>query len=93
MGNYSVAAGRATNSRPRLKDMVGLASHLDLREEKIADLEQKFQSDRRVLLVVYDALDTISNQWPRRRLLTEALFEVMWAMRAYGRGGSRASAG
>jgi hypothetical protein len=63
-----VAAGRATNSRPRLKDMVGLASHLDLREEKIADLEQKFQSDRRVLLVVYDAIDTISNQWPRRRL-------------------------
>ena len=33
--------------------------------------------------MVYDALDTVARTWPRRRLLTEALLEVVWAMRAY----------
>jgi len=36
------------------------------------------------LLVVYDALDTVAIEWPRRRLLTQALLEVAWAMRAFG---------
>ena len=46
-------------------------------------MNKDFKIEGRTLLVVYDALDTISNEWPRRRLLTEALFEVVWAMRAY----------
>lgn len=35
------------------------------------------------LLVIYDALDTVATTWPRRRLLTQALLEVVWSMRAW----------
>ncbi len=45
--------------------------------------EAKLRQYRKTLLIVYDALDTVANSWPRRRLLTEALLEVVWAMRAY----------
>ena len=78
-----MAAGRATNTRPRLKEMVRTAADLETREQLISDYEQRFKTEQRPLLIVYDALDTISSEWPRRRLLTEALFEVVWAMRAY----------
>lgn len=36
-----------------------------------------------VLVVVFDAIDTVAITWPRRRLLTQALLEVVWAMRAW----------
>jgi hypothetical protein len=35
------------------------------------------------LLLVFDALDTLSTDWPRLRLLTKALLEVTYAMRSY----------
>jgi hypothetical protein len=77
------AAGRASGERPRLRDMVAAAAVLETRESMIDGYEQKFKSAGGTLLVVYDALDAISTEWPRRRLLTEALFETVWAMRAY----------
>jgi hypothetical protein len=36
-----------------------------------------------VLVVVFDAIDTVATTWPRRRLLTQALLEVVWEMRAW----------
>ena len=39
-----VAAGRATNTRPRLKDMVITAADLEAREQMIIDYEQRFQN-------------------------------------------------
>jgi hypothetical protein len=47
--------------------------------------EKQLRDAGKTLLVVFDALDTVATNWPRRRLLTEALLEVVWAMRAYGR--------
>jgi len=35
------------------------------------------------LMIVFDAVDTIAVTWPRRRLLTQALLEVIWSMRAW----------
>lgn len=37
------------------------------------------------LILLFDAVDTVAVSWPRRRLLTQALLEVLWAMRAWPR--------
>lgn len=68
---------------PKLADFMAASSDLEQREEILLQHETRLQSEGRVLLVVYDALDTVATNWPRRRLLTEALVEVVWAMRAY----------
>ena len=35
------------------------------------------------LLLIFDALDTLSTDWPRLRMLTKALLEVTYSMRSY----------
>ena len=80
-----VAAERARGKKPKLKDLIKIASDFEARESAVSEIEEDFSSNKTTLLVVYDALDTISNEWPRRRLLTEAFFQVMWAVRAYAR--------
>jgi len=78
-----IAAARAAGEKPRLRAMMEIAVDLEAREDLIAAHEDRLRTTGQTLLVVYDALDTISTEWPRRRLLTEAFFEVVWAMRAY----------
>ena len=77
------AAARTGGENARLSELVPVALDWENREEVIARHEQRLSGKRKVLLVVYDALDTVATNWPRRRLLTEALLEVVWAMRAY----------
>lgn len=45
-------------------------------------LDNKFSSSGQVLLVTFDALDTLSRDWRRSTLLLDALFEVVWSLRA-----------
>lgn len=78
------AIGRATGREPfRLKELVPVGRDWEQREALLAGYERQFQQEGRTVLVIYDALDTVATNWPRRRLLTEALLEVAWAMRAY----------
>jgi hypothetical protein len=74
------AAGQPTPSLPGLMDA---ARDLDTREARLSQTDQALQKSGKILLIVYDALDTLATSWPRRRLLTQALLEVVWAMRAY----------
>lgn len=78
-----VAAARAAGQTPRLSELMDTAHNSEQREDLIANHEKRLRNSEQILLVVYDALDTISSEWPRRRLLTEAFFEVVWGMRAY----------
>ncbi len=66
-----------------LSDLVPLAVDRAGREKRIAEIDSRLGNSKKVLLIVYDALDTVARTWPRRRLLTEALFEVVWGMRAF----------
>jgi hypothetical protein len=60
--------------------------------EKYADPEDAAQEWKRLdlalkkngneVLVTFDALDTISRDWKRSALLLDALFEVIWSLRA-----------
>lgn len=45
-------------------------------------LDEKLAKLGRTLLVTFDALDTISKEWKRSSLLIDALFEVVWSLRA-----------
>lgn len=67
----------------RIKEHMSAAADFEERERILSKEEIRLSSKKQMLLVVYDALDTVALKWPRRRLLTEALLEVAWAMRAY----------
>ena len=45
-------------------------------------LDRRFASEGRTLLVTFDALDTLSRDWVRSGRLIDALFEVVWGLRA-----------
>jgi len=76
-------ASAENTSRLKPKDYIDTARNWEQREDFLIEHEQRLQTEGKTLLVVYDALDTVARTWPRRRLLTEALLEVVWAMRAY----------
>lgn len=50
--------------------------------KEIKSLDEKLTASGRTLLVTFDALDTISREWKRSSLLIDALFEVIWSLRA-----------
>lgn len=77
------AAARTEGQQVKLSECVRVSCNWETRDELINGHEQRLRRNREVLLIVYDALDAVATNWPRRRLLTEALLEVVWAMRAY----------
>jgi hypothetical protein len=79
----AAAKKSAGGSEVRLSDEFREAADWERREEVLSKLERQFRGSGTTLLVVYDALDTVGTNWARRRLLTESLLEVVWAMRAY----------
>lgn len=50
--------------------------------KEIKSLDERLTASGRTLLVTFDALDTISREWKRSSLLIDALFEVIWSLRA-----------
>ncbi len=77
------AVESAEDKNPRSwRDIMNTAADIEQRESLLDAYES---SGKPRLLVVYDALDTVAVDWTRRRMLTQALFEVVWAMRAYAR--------
>ncbi|MFJ3469655.1 hypothetical protein [Pseudomonas sp. NPDC090201] len=79
----SAAAQSAGAAKSRPGKFVSDAKDWEKREDLLADHELRLRGEGKTLLIVYDALDTVARTWPRRRLLTEALLEVVWAMRAF----------
>lgn len=77
------AAREVGNRKITLREATEISKDWEKRDEILEEYEQHFFNAKSTFLVVFDALDTIANSWPRRRVLTEALLEVVWAMRAY----------
>jgi hypothetical protein len=78
------AAARAIEATtPRLSQLFSTSMDWEAREDVLLRYERGLRAENKVLLIVFDALDTVAATWPRRRLLTESLLEVVWAMRAY----------
>jgi hypothetical protein len=72
-----------TKTSVKLDEMISAAKDTEHRDELLANYDEELGKQGRSLLVVFDALDTVAYTWPRRRLLTIALLEVVWMMRAY----------
>lgn len=53
----------------------------DLAKE-LKSLDDKITASGRVLLVTFDALDTLSRDWNRASRLLDGLFEAVWSLRA-----------
>ena len=79
----SAAAQSAGKSSSRPGKFIVAGMDWEEREDLLISHEHRLRAEGKILLIVYDALDTVARTWPRRRLLTEALLEVVWAMRAY----------
>lgn len=77
------AAARSASNSGRVRDFLPVGGDFEAREQQLSDHEDNLRKKGRVLLIVFDALDMVATSWSRRRLLTEALIEVTWAMRAY----------
>ncbi len=45
-------------------------------------LDKLLSKDESILLITFDALDTISRDWNRSTLILDSLFEVIWSLRA-----------
>ncbi|ATB29799.1 hypothetical protein [Melittangium boletus] len=67
----------------RPKEFLDVAANIEQREAMITAHARRLQAHGSTLLIVYDALDTLASSWKRRRMLTLALLEVVWAMRAW----------
>ncbi|MBR0646857.1 hypothetical protein [Plastoroseomonas hellenica] len=79
---------RATNfhkndESPKFSELMRMASDWEERGEFLDSVNRELEASGQKLLIVYDALDTISTSWAGRRLLTEALLEVVWSLRGY----------
>lgn len=82
----TVLNGLAESDTPKgkqLEEWLPLAADAAQRDAYIDRVDRNLSSAGRERLIVYDALDTMAGTWPRRRLLTQALFEVVWATRAF----------
>jgi hypothetical protein len=78
------AASKASEEpRAKLSSFLSDAADWESRGEILANHEKRLRGEGRILLIIYDALDRMATEWPRRRLLTEALLEVAWDMRAF----------
>ena len=66
-----------------LKDAFRLAQDWEEREARLESYEAQCAASGQTILVIFDALDAVATTWPRRRAVTEALLEVVWALRAY----------
>jgi len=77
------AENTLSNKKPKFADVLTTADDIEARNDELDKYDETLRGNSKTLLIVYDALDTIATSWPRRRMLTEALIEVVWSMRAY----------
>ncbi len=50
--------------------------------DEIKNIDKQLAQADQILLVTFDALDTLSRDWKRSGQLLDALFEVIWSLRA-----------
>ena len=65
------------------RDAMAAYSSSEDREAIMRDADKTLSKSNQKLLLVFDALDTLSTDWPQLRMLTKALLEVTYAMRSY----------
>ncbi|MGB9145176.1 MAG: hypothetical protein WCC14_05105 [Acidobacteriaceae bacterium] len=67
---------------PAIRQVAEKYSDPEDAEQEIRLLDNEFGKSGRVLLVTFDALDTLSRDWSRAAKLLDTLFEAIWTLRA-----------
>jgi hypothetical protein len=65
-----------------IREVIETYSDPEEAEREIRVLDNEFGKRGKVLLVTFDALDTLSRDWFRATRLVDALFEAIWTLRA-----------
>jgi hypothetical protein len=65
------------------RELVQQFADSEEREAKMRLADEKLRKKGGRLLIIFDALDTLSNDWTQLRTSTKALLEVTYAMRSY----------
>ncbi|HWG21538.1 MAG TPA: hypothetical protein VG225_13495 [Terracidiphilus sp.] len=65
-----------------IREVIETYSDPEDAERAIRALDDEFGKKGNVLLVTFDALDTLSRDWFRATRLVDALFEAIWTLRA-----------
>jgi hypothetical protein len=76
------AALRPNEDLQTIREVIEMYSDPEDAEREIRSLDSEFGKRGRVLLVTFDALDTLSRDWFRATRLVDALFEAIWTLRA-----------
>ena len=76
------SALRPSQETPTIREFMERFADPEDAAKEFRSLDQQFAASGRTLLVTFDALDTLSREWVRSSLLVDALFEVVWALRA-----------
>lgn len=67
---------------PSVREMMERFSDPEDAEAELTRIDSQFRSRGQLLLVTFDALDTLSRDWVRSSRLVDALFETIWSLRA-----------
>ncbi|MFA7264590.1 MAG: hypothetical protein WC068_16345 [Caulobacter sp.] len=69
--------------QPTIKTMMDTYADPEEWEEACAAADEKLAADGRRILVIFDALDGVAEDWNRLRGLLDSLLEVAWSIRGY----------
>lgn len=67
----------------RIKDIVEAFQDPEDWEDECRNLDSELYKSKRIVLVLFDALDVLAYEHDRLRRLLDALLQVTWAMRGY----------
>ena len=65
-----------------LKELAAEFDDPEVFEREMRRVDRELFSRGKIALVIFDALDTLAREWQRLTMLTDALFEAAWALRA-----------
>ena len=68
---------------PKFRDLMSELEDPEDAHFALNKLDRELNQNGQTLLVIYDALDTVSRNWTRSSRLIDALFEVIWSLRAF----------
>ncbi len=68
---------------PRFRDLMSELQDPEDAHFALSQLDGELSQNGQTLLFIYDALDTVSRNWTRSSCLIDALFEVIWSLRAF----------
>jgi len=77
----AIAAAEETED-VSLKTLMNKLKNPEAFSKELKKLDAKLESLGKILLVTFDALDTLSRDWQRSSRLVDTLFEVVWSLRA-----------